>query len=39
LLDTDQKIIMLVHQNHFVGTLKIISITTKNSDILVIDFT
>jgi len=34
LLDTDLKIILLNHQNNFVGILKIISNTTKNFDIL-----
>jgi len=34
LLDTDLKIILLDHQNYFVGTLKIISNAAKNFDIL-----
>jgi len=34
LLDTDLKIILLDHQNNFVGTLKIMSDATKNFDIL-----
>jgi len=34
LQDTDQKIILLDHQNNFVGTLKIISNAAKNFDIL-----
>jgi len=36
LLDTDQKIILLDHQNNFVGTLKIMSNVAKNFDILAI---
>jgi len=32
----DQKIILLDHQNNFVGTLKIMSNATKNFDILAI---
>jgi len=38
LLDTDQKIILLDHQNNFVGSLKVISSATKNFDILATDF-
>jgi len=38
LLDTDLKIILLNHQNNFVGTLKIISNAAKNFDILAISF-
>jgi len=34
LLDTDLKIILLDHQNNFVGTLKIMSNAAKNFDIL-----
>jgi len=34
LLDTDLKIILLDHQNNFVGTLKIMSNSVKNFDIL-----
>jgi len=34
LLDTDLKIILLDHQNNFVGALKIMSIAAKNFDIL-----
>jgi len=34
LLDTDLKIILLDHQNNFLGTLKIRSNIAKNSDIL-----
>jgi len=34
LLDTDLKIILLDHQNNFVGTLKIMSNARKNFDIL-----
>jgi len=34
LLDTDLKIILLDHQNNFVGTLKIMSNAVKNFDIL-----
>jgi len=34
LLDTDLKIILLSHQNNFVGILKIMSNATKNVDIL-----
>jgi len=34
LLDTDMKIILLDHQNTFVGTLKITSNAAKNFDIL-----
>jgi len=34
LLDTDQKIILLHHQNNFVGTLKVMSEATKKFDIL-----
>jgi len=33
LLDIDQKIILLGHQNNFVGTLKIVSNAAKNFDI------
>jgi len=33
LLDIDQKIILLDHQNNFVGTLKIMSNAAKNFDI------
>jgi len=36
LLDTDLKIILLNHQNNFVGTLKITSNAAKNFDILAI---
>jgi len=35
LLDTDLKIILLGHQNNFVGILKIMSNIAKNFDILV----
>jgi len=34
LLDTDLKIILLGHQNNFVGTSKIMSNAAKNFDIL-----
>jgi len=34
LLDTEQKIILLDHQNNFVETLKIMSNAAKNFDIL-----
>jgi len=34
LLDTDLKMILLDHQNNFVGTLKMISNAAKNFDIL-----
>jgi len=34
LLDTDLKIILLDHQNNFVGTLKIMSNAAKSFDIL-----
>jgi len=34
LLDTEQKIILLNHQNNFVGILKIMSNAAKNFDIL-----
>jgi len=34
LLDTDLKIILLDHQNNFVGILKIMSDAAKNFDIL-----
>jgi len=34
LLDTDLKIILLNHQNNFVGTLKIMSNVAKNFDSL-----
>jgi len=34
-LDTDLKIILLDHQNNFVETLKTMSDTAKNVDILV----
>jgi len=34
LLDTDLKIILLDHQNNFIGTLKIMSNSVKNFDIL-----
>jgi len=34
LLDIDQKIILLNHQNNFIGTLKIISNAAKNFDFL-----
>jgi len=34
LLDTDQKIILLDHQNNFVGTLEIMSNAAKNFDSL-----
>jgi len=34
LLDTDLKIILLGHQNNFVGTSKIMSNISKNFDIL-----
>jgi len=34
LLDTDLKIILLDHQNNFVGTLKVMSNAAKNFDIL-----
>jgi len=37
LLDIDLKIILLVHQNNFVGTLKIKSNTVKNFDNLTTD--
>jgi len=33
-LDTDLKIILLDHQNNFIGTLKIMSNALKNFDIL-----
>jgi len=36
LLDIDLKIILLDHQNNFVGTLKIMSNAAKNLDILAI---
>jgi len=36
LLDTDLKIILLDHQNNFVGTLKTINNGAKNFDILII---
>jgi len=36
LLNTDLKIILLDHQNNFVGTLKIMSNAAKNVDILAI---
>jgi len=35
LLDIDLKIILLDHQNNFVGTLKIMNNVAKNFDILV----
>jgi len=34
LLDTDLKIILLDHQNNFIGILKIMSNVAKNFDIL-----
>jgi len=34
LLDTDLKIILLTHQNNFIGTLKIINNAAKNFNIL-----
>jgi len=34
MLDADLKIILLDHQNNFVGTLKIMSDVTKSFDIL-----
>jgi len=34
ILDTDQKIILLDHQNNFVGTLTVMSNAAKNFDIL-----
>jgi len=37
LLDTDQKRILLDHQNNFVGTLKIMSNAAKDFDILATD--
>jgi len=37
LLDTNLKIILLDHQNNFVGTLKIMSDAAKNFDILTIN--
>jgi len=36
LLDTDLKIILLDHQNNFVGTLKIMNNAAKSFDILAI---
>jgi len=33
-LDTDLKIILLTHQNNFIGTLKIINNAAKNFNIL-----
>jgi len=38
LLDIDQEIILLDHQNNFVGTSKIMSNAAKNVDILAISF-
>jgi len=38
LLDTDLKIILLDHQNNFIGALKIISNVAKNFDILATSF-
>jgi len=35
LLDTDPKIILLDHQNNFVGTLKIVSNAAKNFDVAI----
>jgi len=39
LLDANLKIILLVHQNNFVGTLKIMSNAAKSFDILTISLT
>jgi len=39
LLEANLKIILLVHQNNFVGTLKIMSNAAKSFDILTISLT